>query len=280
MAYNEIEQRGTPDFPFAYFHLDSTHPRYNMAAHWHSEIEIIRVIDGGMNMTLNNKPHTLKVGDVAFINRETVHQGTPCDCVYECVVFHGEFLYSEAFDCLSLVKNITDGEWTVNEYFPKDSGKSYAALCRIFEVVLSDLPSRKFSVIAAFYNFFACVLEEKQYACNFGSKEQSSDKNLIRLKKILTYLRENFDKPITLASLAKAVNRSPKYIGSFFKNMTGKTPMEYLNEYRIEKATRKLRTTDMSVTDIAFSCGFSDLSYFIKTFKRINGVSPGKYRDA
>ena len=54
--------------------------------------------------------------------------------------------------------------------------------------------------------------------------------------------------------------------------------IEYLNEYRIEKAARKLRLTDLSVTDIAYSCGFSDLSYFIKTFKRIKGVSPGKYR--
>ena len=60
--------------------------------------------------------------------------------------------------------------------------------------------------------------------------------------------------------------------------MTGKTPIEYLNEYRIEKATRKLRLTDMSVTDVAFSSGFSDLSYFIKIFKKTKGVSPGKYR--
>ena len=60
--------------------------------------------------------------------------------------------------------------------------------------------------------------------------------------------------------------------------MTGKPPIEYLNEYRIEKAVRKLRLTNLSITDIAFSCGFSDLSYFIKTFKKTKGVSPGKYR--
>lgn len=80
--------------------------------------------------------------------------------------------------------------------------------------------------------------------------------------------------------LSATVDKSPKYIGCFFKSMTGKTPIEYLNEYRIEKACHKLRYTDMPVTDIAFSCGFSDLSYFIKTFKRLKGVSPGKYRKA
>ena len=72
---------------------------------------------------------------------------------------------------------------------------------------------------------------------------------------------------------------SPKYLGSFFKNMTGKTPIEYLNEYRIEKASHMLKYTDMQVTDIAYSCGFSDLSYFIKTFKNIKGITPGKFRN-
>jgi len=60
--------------------------------------------------------------------------------------------------------------------------------------------------------------------------------------------------------------------------MTTKTPVEYLNSYRIEKASRKLLNTDMSVTSVAFSCGFNDLSYFIKTFKAIKGITPAKYR--
>lgn len=279
MAYNEIEQRGTPSFPFAFFHVDESHPRYNIAAHWHSEIEIIRVLSGEFDISLNNNRYLLKQGDVVFMNRETVHQGTPKDCVYECIVFHGDFLYSEAFDCLSFVKNVLDGEWRINEHFSSNSGKSHAALNDAFDAMLLDGHARKFSVISAFYNFFACVLEENLYTQSISSGDDTENKNIVILKKILSFLRENYDKPITLASLAAAVNRSPKYVGTFFKNMTGKTPMEYLTEYRIEKATRNLHTTDMSVTDIAFSCGFSDLSYFIKTFKRINGVSPGRYRN-
>ena len=91
-------------------------------------------------------------------------------------------------------------------------------------------------------------------------------------------MRQNYDKPISLEMVSATVNRSDAYVSYFFKNMTGKTPIEYLNEYRVEKACHKLRTTDASVTDIAFSCGFSDLSYFIKVFKNKVGVSPGKYR--
>jgi AraC-like DNA-binding protein len=60
--------------------------------------------------------------------------------------------------------------------------------------------------------------------------------------------------------------------------MTTKTPVEYLNTYRIERASGMLLNSGKSVTDIAFSCGFNDLSYFIKTFKSIKGITPAKFR--
>ena len=81
-----------------------------------------------------------------------------------------------------------------------------------------------------------------------------------------------------LNEMAEAAQMSPKYFCYFFKEMTSKTPVEYLNGYRIEKAAKKLLNTNDSVTDIAYSCGFNDLSYFIKTFKIQKGMSPAKLR--
>ena len=278
MAYNEIEQRGTDDFPFAFFCVDKDHSRYNMVSHWHTEFELVRIVDGEFLITLNDKRYLAKKGDILFINSETVHQGTPAACMYECIVFHADFLYSENFDSFSFIKNIIDCECRINEYFPAASGRCHDALNAIFEAIKSSGEAQKFLVISAFYNFFASVYEEKQYTPNIGSSVPSNDKSITMLKTILSFLRENYDKPITLEMLSHTIQKSPKYLGTFFKNMTGKTPIEYLNEYRVEKAARKLRITDLSVTDIAFSSGFSDLSYFIKTFKKIKGISPGKYR--
>jgi len=79
--------------------------------------------------------------------------------------------------------------------------------------------------------------------------------------------------------MAQKANMSQKYFCSFFKEMTSKTPMEYLILYRIECSARKLKSTDMSVTDVALSCGFNDLSYFIKTFKKIKGCTPAKFKN-
>jgi AraC-like DNA-binding protein len=58
------------------------------------------------------------------------------------------------------------------------------------------------------------------------------------------------------------------------------TPFEYLNNYRVEMASRALITTDKPITEIAFSCGFNDLSYFIKTFKKCKGITPKSFRNS
>lgn len=79
---------------------------------------------------------------------------------------------------------------------------------------------------------------------------------------------------LTLGNLAEAADMSPKYFCRFFSEMTGKTPIEYLNYYRIECAAEQLLYTDDLVTDIALNCGYNDLSYFVKTFKKYKSQTP------
>ena len=62
--------------------------------------------------------------------------------------------------------------------------------------------------------------------------------------------------------------------------MTGKSPIQYLNSYRIEIACNMLLSTELSITDICLNCGFNDLSYFIKTFKKEKNISPKKFRSS
>lgn len=278
MAYNELEQRGTADFPAEFFHIEPDHPRYHMSAHWHSEIEIIRILKGELHIKLNNNEYHANEGDILFLNSETVHHAVPVDCIYECIVFHINFLYTDTYSCRFFIESILNRDYIIKEYFSEADTEIRQRANAIFEAIKHKSSGYKFRVIAAFYNFFAEIIDSHMYGLAAAEKAVAHDKNILKLKKILSYIRENYDKQITLADMAKCAEMSFKYFGTFFKNMTGKTPVDYLNEYRIEKASRKLINTDMSVTDIAYSCGFNDLSYFIKTFKRINKVSPGKYR--
>ena len=90
-------------------------------------------------------------------------------------------------------------------------------------------------------------------------------------------IETSYDQCLTLDILAKEAGMNAKYFCRFFHEMTHRTPIDYLNYQRIEHACYELATSENSVTDVAFNCGFNDLSYFIKTFKRYKGKTPGKY---
>lgn len=279
MAYNELEQRGTHNFPVAFYYIDKTHPRYIMRAHWHSDIEIIRILEGEFKITLNNKTYNAKKDDVIFVNPETVHHGTPKDCIYECIVFQPGILYTNTETCKSFIECVVNGSYLIDEFHKSKNSLLTGYTNELFEAFSKKTSGYMFRVIASFYNFFAQVLDNHLFSIKETDKEVVFDKNIHKIKKILQYIRENFDKQISLEDMADKAEMSVKYFGTYFKNMTGKTPFDYLNEYRVEKAARKLLNTDLRVTDIAYSCGFNDLSYFIKTFKKINKIPPGKYRN-
>lgn len=106
---------------------------------------------------------------------------------------------------------------------------------------------------------------------------ESLEKTL-RLKNVLTYICDRYDSAVTLSELAAVAGMNPKYFCRAFSQMTGRTPIDYLNYYRMEQAGEQLAFTARPVTEIALNCGFSDISYFSRIFSRYKGVSPSAYR--
>jgi len=70
---------------------------------------------------------------------------------------------------------------------------------------------------------------------------------------------------------------SAKYFCRFFKTVIHRTPIDYLNYYRVERASYLMETEDISVTEAAYRCGFNDSSYFVRVFKKYKNATPGKY---
>jgi AraC-like DNA-binding protein len=83
---------------------------------------------------------------------------------------------------------------------------------------------------------------------------------------------------VTLAQLAAAVHLHPAYFCTLFKRHAGVTPMQYVTEYRLQRARDLLLLTDRSVAEIASLTGFCDAPHLIRTFRRVEGISPGRYR--
>lgn len=275
LIYNELKSRGRYDLPMELYHIDVNHPKYEMAYHWHSEFEIIRIISGSLSVRLNSREFVATSGDIVFVNSETVHGATPVDCEYECIVLAHELLAVNDKVCGELISGLVEHVIAVNDHFKSNENEIISSVNHLFDVMGNN--ASYFEAIGALYSVFGVILKEKLYKASSGFAKEDTVKNT-KLKKVLSYMRKNYKTQLTLEEIAEVAGMSPKYFCYFFKEMTQKTPINYLNAYRIECAARKLLTTDLSVTDIAYGCGFNDLSYFIKTFKTIKGITPNGLR--
>lgn len=94
----------------------------------------------------------------------------------------------------------------------------------------------------------------------------------------ITYIKLNFKREISLANIAIELFIHPTYLAKKFKQETGKTVSEYINEIRIKEAQFIIMVTEFKIEDIAYHVGYNDKKYFSKTFKKFVGISPSEYR--
>ncbi len=276
MIFNELKQHGREDFPFELYNVDEYHPKYEMAIHWHTNLEVIRVLEGELTLTLDHRPMTLTVGEVAFVNSETVHGATPKNCVYQCIVFNLAFLKTGNGECDGFIDDILSRSVFLSEH-PTD-GEIVALTHEIFDKIAGRKSGARFQVLGLFLQLLGEFQQKKLFISHLPPSSVQDEKKVVKLKSALQYIRQHFDKDVALEDMAAVAGLSCKYFCKFFKDMTGTTPVNYLMTYRIERAARKLLGTDLTVTQIAYECGFNDVSYFIKTFKTFKGVSPKEYR--
>ncbi|WP_406807622.1 helix-turn-helix domain-containing protein [Clostridium perfringens] len=128
----------------------------------------------------------------------------------------------------------------------------------------------------ALYYLIGTILENQLYVKNNKYTKKTKER-FLQLKNVITLIENEYQNPLTLEDLSKASGMFPKYFCRFFHEMINKTPIEYLNYYRIEISCEKLIATELSITEIALNCGFNDVSYFIKTFKKHKGLTPKQY---
>ena len=124
--------------------------------------------------------------------------------------------------------------------------------------------------------FVIYMLYSEGYAVPLNNK--INEKKMQMMISLLSWLDENFTEELTLKRLSDITGYSEKYICRIFKEFTSRTPINYVNELRIDKACREIKEDNFSVTRAAYNNGFNDLSYFCKIFKQYKGVTPTQYR--
>ena len=150
MNYNEVKQHGTIDFPFELYKLhEPSSPRYEMAMHWHSSVELIRVLRGKLYVTLDNRKYVAYSGDIIFVNSETAHGATPEDCAYECVVFNLSFMKTGNPVCDDFIEDLINKNIFVTEYLEDEEIKK--TINTLFDTMNAERDGYKFKVFSSVY---------------------------------------------------------------------------------------------------------------------------------
>lgn len=270
----ETETRGNRDFPVEAYPLDASHPRYRMPTHWHAEYEIIQVRMGAFHYEIGQEHGVALPGDLLFVNSGVIHGGIPADGEYRCIVFDTMLLKTDAGNaCGRMLAAFHEGDLAVRCKLPADE-----ALQGIVEPLFTLLVEQPkgFELLAQgyIYQFFGVVMQSGYYEQSDGSEGK---KWVAQLKDAISLIERAYGSQLTLAALAQEAGMSKKYFCHFFKRMTRYSPIEYLNRHRVEMACYKLMSDTHNVTELAYACGFNDLSYFIRVFKRIVGMTPKQY---
>ena len=274
--YRENRQRGTADFPLEYHHVSPSHPQYNMALHWHVEFEFIRILKGSFKIIIDDQTFFVPAGSFIFIPAGALHEGIPYDCEYECIVFDMNMLMNKNDSCCKLIRKITDHEVEIQYVHYGSYSDLHQIVWTLFDAMSSKKNGYQMTVLGALYQIIGLIFSEKFYN---PAPEQPprSHRKIVQLKQALEFIESSYNKQISLQEMADSVNMSSKYFCRFFQEMTHRTPVDYLNYYRIERASYDLLTTGQSINEVAFNSGFNDLSYFIKTFKKYKGTTPKQY---
>lgn len=273
LDYNDRVQKEMQNIPLSFYHLDAAHPCYQMPLHWHRSFEMLRVIQGNICITLNDRTISATAGDIVFINQENIHGYQPTDCVYEVIDFDIEELLLHTALCKDILQLFTNSHINILPLSAKNPQELYAAANKLFTYAAGSLAMNRLLVLGALFELLGQI-----YVSHHYSENDKSSVHTKAFKDLLEFVEHHYTEPLVLSDMAHAAGMSASHFSMLFRDFFHQTPMEYLNAYRVERACLMLLHTTLSVTEIAYRCGFNDSAYFVKVFKKYKLTTPRKYR--
>ncbi len=273
----QLNLKGTIELPVAIYKSDLK--KEAVAYHWHEEIELIVVLEGEMELIVELEKYVLKQGEGIFINSGRLHSCVnfnSADCIIKSFVFHSRFIYGDLSSIL------------FENYFRDFLSNTSVRVCA--------LPQEAFRLVLSAYDIF----EKKSFGYEFFTREnltktllavmESTEHNqkpleikaikqLDRCKAMMSFIQQNFQNEITLLDVAQSAGIKESEALRCFKSTLKTSPIKYLKRYRIEQAAFLLKATNEPIINIGLSCGFSEMSYFSKSFKENYGITPTEYRN-
>lgn len=276
LQYNEPILHRTGALPLAHYYVDEHHPRYHMRMHWHRETELLWMRRGELHLYVDNDLIEVREGDLVVLGDGVLHGGEAEDGVYECIVLDPYALLMHIEPCKAALKSVVGRTMFLKNRVISAEPEFLGALQRLYAAVGASGNGSVLNIIGALYEVFGGLADHTDAVISIDASRAGVKAE--QLKPALEYIENNYGAHISLETLARQSGMSPKYFCKCFRAIIHRSPIDYLNHYRVECASFLLTTTDMSVAEIAQRCGYNDSSFFIKQFKRYKGATPHQYR--
>lgn len=295
-SLKEERQHGNLSFPCAFYQAahEANPPGlpFTVKHHWHEPIEIIYLEQDSYQIDINMTITHLKSPCFCFINSGELHAIASDSDQYleQAVVFSPELLTYAAPDPTQEQFLLPLAEHKLS--FPSFLGPDHPAFSEVQQEFFRirsiffrenrfhsdqftiENPISQLRLKASLLNIIGTLAEHALLTSN----EPVRNPRVELLKTVISYIRQNYQQPLSLGELAALAAMNEQYFCRFFKKALGKTPVSYINSFRIQHAATLLCTTELPVTEICLESGFNNLGHFMKEFKKATRFTPLQFR--
>ena len=247
--------------------------------HYHPELELAYIIDGSGKLHVGNHVSFYNDGGLILIGPNLPHYGFMDRLSRknnQIVVQMKEDFLGTGF------LNVPETKSIVELFNRSKSGLSfYGNTKKVIGNRITDLPHMTpVEKITSLIIILDQLAQSEEYnilnAEGMAITVQHQDNDRIDI--IYDYVREHFQRNLSLDEIASLVNMTVPSFCRFFKKYTRKTFVTFLNEVRIVHACKLISEERMTITEVCYECGFNNFSHFTKSFKKVTGKTPSEYR--
>ncbi len=272
--YKDEYKKNYKTIPFAIHKTYKNCSGGSVIAHQHREVELIALTEGRVDFYIETQCYSMQCGDVLVIPPYAIHRAEiPSDSVtaYKCICFDIDLLWDKDLRTGLLEHTVMlDSLISHDTPYAKHLQDYVNAGCDAYEGQKSGW---EMEAIGSMHLFFGILKQNDRFSHNASPHSAHSF-----AQTTIDYIAKHYATPITSTTTAVALYMNNSYFCRLFKKVFGCCFSDYVLAYRLEKAKTMLDHTQLSITEIAFQCGFNGCSYFGKSFRRRFGRSPLAYR--
>lgn len=281
----ESRIHGDDQHPFGTYWLRYGAGEHVVDCHWHDEAEFFYCFQGETLFQVDTDYFLVRAGEAVFVDGGDIHAAHahgPNGCSFFSLVFDTNLLASAHYDAVQekLILPLVERQATFPRHIKPEEPHEIMLLEHIDSMMKTcseEPPGFEGAVKGRLYLMLA-ELAASGKRCSRTASSRSESSKIERLKAVIEYIQQNYERQIRLSELAALIPMSEGHFSRFFKSMTRQTPMDYINSYRIRQATELLRQPERKISDIALEVGYDNISYFIRVFRKIMNCSPSDFR--